>query len=166
VAAVLSLPRGDIKLSGFVFVKGEAVVEEIVGVVAQLVVARNFHDIFAAAGTGEVEVENIADLGRWTVGHHYQPIGEEQGLVDVLSDHQHGAFVRVPGLEKFLPQLLLGDGIKGAEGLIKDPYFRPNRKDEDNKWVRERNLSQIYRVKMKTAAESIMWWRKLAGKLL
>ena len=106
---------------------GEAVVEEVEGAVAQFVVTRVLHDLLAAAGPGEIDVQHFADAGRRAIGHHHQPVGQEKRLVDVVGDHQHGALLGVPDRKELLLQLLLGDRIEGAERFIEDQHLRPDR---------------------------------------
>ena len=39
-----------------------------------------------------------------------------------MGDHQNGGFLFAPNRQEFLVEFFLGDGIKGAEGLIEHEY--------------------------------------------
>jgi len=60
-----------------IVIVGEAVVEEIKGLIAQFVIAGVFHDVFPAAGSLEIDGQNITNPRRRTVGHHHESVGEE-----------------------------------------------------------------------------------------
>lgn len=68
-------------------------------VLAQLVVARVFHDLFATARTPEGNLQDVADLGLGAVSHQHDAVGEEDGFIDILRDHELGDAVATPEFE-------------------------------------------------------------------
>lgn len=69
----------------------------------------------SVAGTPElVDREPVTDAGGGTIGRQHQTIGQNQGLIDGVRDHEHGARLGATDREQLLLQLLLGDRIKGS----------------------------------------------------
>ena len=90
--------------------------------VAQAAVAGIGLDLVVASGTIEGNADDFADRGGGSVGHHHDAVGEEEGLIDVVRDHQHRGFLFPPDRQQFLLQLLLGDRIEGAERFIEHQH--------------------------------------------
>ena len=80
-------------------VVGEAAIEEVEGMVAQLAVACIGLNYFIAAGPRERHLHNFANGGGRAVGHHHNPVCQEEGLVDIVGNHQNGWFAFCPNGE-------------------------------------------------------------------
>lgn len=50
--------------------------------------------------------------------HHQRPVGQQQGLVHVMGDQEHGAAAPLPELGDELLRLDPGQGVQRAEGLV------------------------------------------------
>ena len=106
---------------------GVTAIEEVEGLVAQLAVAGIALDGLVAAGSLEGHREDVANGGGRSVGHHHHPIGQEQGLIDVVGDHQHRGPLFAPDAQQLFLQLFFGDRIEGPEGLIQHQHRRAHR---------------------------------------
>jgi hypothetical protein len=104
------------------------VVEEGDEVFAQLVVARVFHDLLAVARALEGDLQNVADLGLGAVGHHHHTVGEEDGLIDIMRDHERGDAVAPPEFEQHLLQFVTRERVQHAEGLVEQQHLGLKRK--------------------------------------
>ena len=75
-------------------------------------------DGLAVAGAGQGVDHDLADPGVGAVGHEQDAVGEQDGLVDVVGDHERG----LPGVADQAQHLVLqgaaGEGVERAEGLV------------------------------------------------
>ena len=80
-------------------IMGKTIVEEVEGIVPQLVVARIFHNLNAIAREIEGDLHHFTNGCSKTLGHHHQPIGEEQGLINIVGHQQNCAVMLVPDVQ-------------------------------------------------------------------
>mmetsp|Transcript_27893 Transcript_27893/g.52174 ORF Transcript_27893/g.52174 Transcript_27893/m.52174 type:complete len:340 (+) Transcript_27893:987-2006(+) len=92
--------------------------EEVHQVVADRVVIGMLDDPGAGAGPGDRDLDRFRDAGEGTVGHQQDPVGQQDRLVDVMGDHEHGLFRAAPDLEQLFLDGAPRERIERAKGFI------------------------------------------------
>src|SRR5882672_4091487 len=70
-----------------------------------------------AAGPGHVDGHAVQHPAR-PRGEHDHPVGQVDGLVDVMGDEDHGAPGALPDIEQERLHLVAGLDVEGGEGLV------------------------------------------------
>src|SRR2546430_14053131 len=65
-------------------------------VVTQLVVIEVVEHLYTGPRSGEGDRQDLSNGGSWATGHHDDAVGQEQGLIDIVSDHQHSLAIFLP----------------------------------------------------------------------
>ncbi len=56
---------------------------------AKLVIIGMLHHFLAKARSGEIDFHDLANTGRWPIGHANDPVAEKERFIDIVGDH-HG----------------------------------------------------------------------------
>ena len=76
--------------------------------------------VHAAAGAagGQGIHHHFGDAGARAVAHKQDAIGEQDGFVHVMSDHEYGLLSLAADAQQFVLYGAAGQGIERAEGLV------------------------------------------------
>src|SRR6185503_4770591 len=75
------------------------------------------------AGPGQVDLDHFLDPSR-AGGHDHDPVGEEDRLLQVVGDEEHGLPREVVELEKMLVHDASGQRVERAERLVEEQHLR------------------------------------------
>ena len=96
--------------------------EEVEQPLAQRVVAWIVHDLGAPAWPVEGHDHAVPDARARALRHHHDPVGEQQGLVDVVRDHDDRAAVGLPEAEELVLEVDAGEHVEQAERLVEQQH--------------------------------------------
>ncbi len=71
----------------------------------------------AQTRAGEGNVDDF-DYGTRTAAHHGNSVGQKQGFVHRVSDHERGKFALLPDALKLNVHAAAGDGVERTEGFV------------------------------------------------
>src|SRR5690606_7291008 len=69
---------------------------------------------------------------RWSLAHHADLVGQNDGLIDVMCDEQDRFLVLAPYLRKFILHCATSLTVQGSERFIHKKYLRAIRQDTGN----------------------------------
>ncbi len=78
---------------------------------------------FAAARPGQIDGFDFADFGVRAVGHHHHPVCQQDGLIDIMGDHNGGDMGPFPDFHQHFLQFPAGQRIQHAERFIQQQQF-------------------------------------------
>src|SRR5580765_8788447 len=97
-------------------------VDRLERLLLELAVARAGQDA-VVAGTRQVDLDHLLDPP-WTGGHDHDAVGEEDRLLQIVGDEEHGLPGKVVELEKMLVHDASGQRVERAEGLVEEQHLR------------------------------------------
>lgn len=66
---------------------GKVVIEEVEGVVMQLVIGGVFYNFVLVLGVRKGYGYNFVNVGVGVIGYYYKAIGQEEGFINVVGDY-------------------------------------------------------------------------------
>ena len=91
--------------------------------VADPVVLRVVVDAGAGALARHGDFDDLGDLGVRAVAHQQDLVGQQDRLVDVVGDHEHGLVRGLHDLQKLVLDGAAGQCIERAEGLVEQQHL-------------------------------------------
>ena len=91
--------------------------------VADLVVLRVVVDLGASAAARHGDLDDLGDLGVRSVAHQEDLVGEQDGLVHIVRDHEHRLVRGLHDLQQLVLDGAAGQRIERAEGFVEQQHL-------------------------------------------
>ena len=86
--------------------------------------------------------------------HHQHPVGEEQRLLDIVGDEQHGAVVLLPHFEQPFLHVGAGEGVQRAERLVEQQHLARAQQGAHQRGALAHAAGELRRALVGEAAEA------------
>ena len=91
---------------------------------AKLVIVGMLHHFLAKARAGEIDFHDLANTGRWPIGHANDPVAEKERFIDIVGDHHGRNPLSTPKTDQNFLKLISREGIEHSKWLVEQQHFR------------------------------------------
>ncbi len=102
--------------------------QEVDQVIAQGVILRLAEQGLAAAVAGQSDLDEFHDTGIGPVAHQHDTIGQENGFVNIMRDHEHRLASRRDDAQQLVLDGAAGQGVERAKRLVEQQHLGLYRK--------------------------------------